>query len=301
MQDLQPADPPSALPGVWQGRVADVRLGALYELQIGRPGRRGALDLEHRENVGLSFKTVVGQLKRERDAMREALKEMTDDAIEDLVRRGQHRLVDGLPTSSMGGSGGGDVSRPTESAALRNAAPPSKSLRIAAPAEPDSWQSRERDNVAAALNTYRERLHAARVELERAQRSFNYVMHADARARGRCPTCDGTSRLQVAGEECEDTWHITSPDCAACHRPVSGAEGDRLAAGYCSECFELWGMAGRPDRRSFEVTRTMCAECGASIFVHESKTLDERSYHHPDQKTGCYWRAYNRSRGRRGA
>lgn len=43
----------------------------------------------------------------------------------------------------------------------------------------------------------------------------------------------------------------------------------------------------------------LCTEC--DLPAPKVKRLDGKPYHHPDSGESCWWTAYNRSRGRRGA
>lgn len=252
----------------------------------------------------MSYNRVLEQIKRDRASIRRVLDRMSDAAIEDVVRRGQHRKADGLPGSTRAS----DASRSTgeytstERAALRLASPAPNDEH--AEAEPDTWHDTEQDHIADALNAFVTDLGLARGNMLDAEKAWDFVEYVGAKARGRCPTCDATGPAGEGPDRCLDIWHLAhggDGQCNACHRPVSGAEGDQLKSGYCPPCLAAWVDAGRPDRGEFNATRVICAECDLTVFTWETETLDSRSYHRREAGTGCYWRAYNRSRGRRGA
>lgn len=91
-------------------------------------------------------------------------------------------------------------------------------------------------------------------------------------------------------------------ECDRCRRLISGTvESDPNRSGFCSECFGEWVRLGRPERIDF-VKWPTCVECGRVTPRFETLEMagERVALHHRDEDT-CYWRAYNRSRGRRGA
>lgn len=151
-------------------------------------------------------------------------------ALAELLRRDQEtNQVDGYPASSTGGgSHGGDISRPTESAAQRSV-------------DDDLAARRDRaDQVHRAVHGIDEHLRRAVDHLTSAV-SLSYLVH----------------RLSQPRKVNEPT------PCRACDRLITCANGDHPRRGYCSACdtayrrySEEQRAAGRePDRPTFERNR----------------------------------------------
>lgn len=194
------------------------------------------------------------------------------DVLEDLLRRGEHVIADGYPPRSMGdGTPGGSDSTPTEARALRLAAPADTD-------EPDAWEEHERDLVSDALR--------------------EFVLNIDL-ASHHMDDNDKIRRLILSVEGRMKKRQADLGDCECCGRTVLKTIDDPMKAGYCTECFDAWETAGRPDRIEFKRTRVVCTECGRS--TDDWEVLDRRNYHRRNTGPGCFWKAYNRTRGRRGA
>lgn len=211
------------------------------------------------------------------ELLRASERDPSIDVLEDLMRRGEHVVADGYPTGSLGGGvsgGGAESSTSTERAALRLASP---AVDEGEDGKPDEWEE-QRDLVSDALR--------------------ELVLNIDL-AFGNMRDSDDIRRLILSVHERVAQRQADLGDCEGCGRTVLKSADDPMVSGYCPECFAAWEAAGRPERVEFNRTRVVCAECGRS--TGEWETLDKRNYHHRNAGTGCYWKAYNRTRGRRGA
>lgn len=180
----------------------------------------------------MSFKSRVDRLKQDRNTARAVLNKLTDDAIEDLVRIGQHKVSDGHSTRSMGdgtGSRSAADDTATERAALRNGAPEDSD-------RPDTWAEIDVDEIGKALRSIELELRRIAAKASTIERSRGFITHVGSKLRG---------HVSSAGE------------CKCCGRGVVKADlHDRLKSGYCPACYTAWQRAGRPaDRLGFEVAR----------------------------------------------
>lgn len=222
------------------------------------------------------------QLKQIRTLANELLKaserDSSIDVLEDLMRRGEHVVADGYPTSSLGGGvsgGGAESSTSTERAALRLASP---AVDEGEKGEPDEW-TEQRDLVSDALR--------------------ELVLNIDLAATTMRDN-DDVRRLILSVHERVAKRQADLGDCEGCGRTVLKNAEDPMVSGYCPECFAAWEAKHRPERIEFNRTRALCAECNRS--TDDWEVLDKRNYHRRGTGPGCYWKAYNRTRGaRRGA
>jgi hypothetical protein len=179
-------------------------------------------------------KARLADAKRRRDAVRELLDELTDEALAEVLRRGQMKPRDGYPSSTLGGSGRGTSEHtPTEAAALAGlAVADDDAIRNGEEVRSDQWDRHDspHDPIGdAAANLMRALLemHARAITAERA---VKYVINAGDRRR----------KYQLGG------------DCRCCGREVQGGTADPVRSGYCATCGKRWERAGRPDRGAWE-------------------------------------------------
>lgn len=197
------------------------------------------------------------------------------DVVEDLMRRAEHNAADGYPPRSMGdGTGGGSGdSTPTEARALRLASP---AVEDGEEGEPDTWEERQLDQVSELLREFAMNLGRIDDHLARNDKIRRAVLSVETRMKKR---------------------QTDLSDCECCSRSVLKTREDPMRSGYCTECFDAWVAAGRPERIEFNRTRVVCAECERS--TDDWEVLDKRNHHRRGTGPGCFWKAYNRSRGRR--
>lgn len=197
------------------------------------------------------------------------------DQLEEVMRRGAFVIADGYPTSSLGqgvSGGGAETATATERAALRLASP---AVDEGETGKPDEWQE-ERDLVGDALR--------------------ELVLNVDLTHRHMRDN-DDICRLIFSVEKRMHGRPVDLGECDCCGRVVLKTPEDPMESGYCVECFAAWVAAGRPERIEFNRTRVVCTECGRS--TDDWEVLDKRNYHRRGTGPGCYWKAYNRTRGRR--
>lgn len=166
-----------------------------------------------------------------RNAIIEDIKAFTESVLLDLVDCDM-RIADGLSRTGDGTGRSGEVSRPTENAALRLAGAEERRDEYGnlKPAEPDTWEEHEADPVAEAILECLGALAEAAGALGKAKRKIPVIIDAGARLRGRSDSTD---------------------QCQCCDRDVLGTRDDRLKAGFCHECYEAWRRGGFGDRFAF--------------------------------------------------
>lgn len=181
----------------------------------------------------MSYRRAFEDAIRNRDSILEDIKSFTESVLLDIVDC-EMRIADGLARSgdAVGGRSG-DVSRPTERAALRLAGREEEydeEGNVKREAEPDTWVENERDVVGEAILEFMVELKEAAAHLRIARRKIPVVVDAGARLRGRKDSID---------------------QCLCCDRDVLGTREDRLKAGFCEACYKAWRRLGMPDRFAF--------------------------------------------------
>lgn len=147
--------------------------------------------------------------------------QLTDNLIAELERKGRHLAVpDGFPARTLGDG----TSRGTSLLTSVERAAESRVYHDAPP-----------DNVGDAIRDVFEMLQAMADLASRVGRKIAFVRHVAEKSEGRVSSLQG--------------------ECQACERVVSGAETDRLRAGYCDACRKAWERAGKPDRPGWELQR----------------------------------------------
>jgi hypothetical protein len=156
-----------------------------------------------------------------RDHVIAELRQLTDVLLHELEHKGRHvATADGFPSSTLGDG----MAR--SSSALTS---------VERAAEARTYHSPEPDNVGDAIRDVFNTLSAMADTATRMSRKVAFVKHVATKAEGRISSLQG--------------------ECQACQRSVSGAESDRLRAGYCDACRKAWERAGRPDRVGWERER----------------------------------------------
>lgn len=167
-----------------------------------------------------------------RNAIVEDIKAFTESVLLDIVDCDM-RIADGLSRTGDNTGRSGDVSRPTERAALRLAGKeeelnPDGSVKREA--EPDTWEEYERDPVAEAIVECLANLAEAAGHLKQAKRKIPVITDAGAKLRNRKDSID---------------------QCLCCDTDVLGTREDRLKAGFCAACYEAWRRTAFSDRFVF--------------------------------------------------
>lgn len=187
-----------------------------------------------------SDKHRARQARNQLTAIKRAAEKLLEpDVLENLIRRGEHVVADGLQSAGGEGVSGSPQSTATERAALRLASPSEEeAAERGQEVKPDTWQEREPDPAADALNELLSNIAHAALLMGDADGCRKYVLSIESRERGRQSTVDS---------------------CQLCGAVVTNVGEDRLRSGYCCGCYSAWKRIGGPqdpiERRRFERER----------------------------------------------